>query len=83
VDRGGLWHRDLVVGQSAVMARDPSRLAPPPPPPHLVTLRCTSAEAELIVRALRTTSAVQPAAAHRLADVLAAEAAISGRPRPR
>jgi hypothetical protein len=49
-----------------------------PPSPELVTLRCTSAEAELIVRALRTTSAVQTAAAHRLADVLAAEAAISG-----
>jgi hypothetical protein len=45
----------------------------------LVTLWCTTTEAELIVRALRTTSAVQPAAAHRLA----AEAAITGGSRPR
>jgi hypothetical protein len=61
------------------MARDPTRQTmPPPPPPHLVTLRCTTTEAALIVRALRTTSAVQTAVAHRLADVLAAEAAVSG-----
>jgi hypothetical protein len=67
------------------MARDPSRPATPPPPPSptLVTLRCTSAEAELIVKALRTTPAVQGAAAQRLADVLAAEAAFTSGSRPR
>jgi hypothetical protein len=68
------------------MARDPTRQPmpppPPPPPPHLVTLRCTTSEVDLIVRALRTTSAVQTAAAHGLADVLAAEVALSGPPRP-
>jgi hypothetical protein len=68
------------------MGREPTRLAAPPPPapsPTLVTLRCTSAEAELIVRALPTTSAVQTAVAQRLAAVLAVEAAISGGSRPR
>jgi hypothetical protein len=43
----------------------------------------SSAAADLIVHALRTAPAVQTAAAQRLADVLAAEAAISGGSEPR
>jgi hypothetical protein len=43
----------------------------------------SSSEVDLIVRALRTTPAVHSAAAQRLADVLAAEASVSGRPRSR
>jgi hypothetical protein len=57
------------------MARPP-REPPPspvPPPPRLLRLRVTEPEADVIVRALRTTTTSE---AQRLADVLAAEAAL-------
>lgn len=56
------------------MARGP--IVPPvpvAPPPRLLRLRVTEPEADVILRALRTTSTSE---AQRLADVLAAEAAL-------
>jgi hypothetical protein len=57
------------------MARAPTEPPPPPvpPPPRLLRLRVTEPEADVIVRALRTTSTSE---AQRLADVLDAEAAL-------
>jgi hypothetical protein len=43
-----------------------------------VTLRCTPGEFGLILHALRAAPVDRNAASHRLADVLAAKAAISG-----
>src|SRR5262249_38301767 len=51
---------------------------PVAPPPRLVRLRVTEPEAGVILRALRTTTA-GVVEARRLADVLAAEAALLGR----
>ena len=66
------------------MARPPSEPpVPVPPPPRLVRLRVTEPEVAVILRALRTTPAGDEQA-RRLADVLAAEAALLralGRPR--
>jgi hypothetical protein len=44
-------------------------------------LRCTAGEVALILRALRAAPTDQVAASHRLADVLAAEAAFGERRR--
>jgi hypothetical protein len=63
------------------MARAPREPPPPPvpPPPRLVRFRVTEPKVDLILRALRTTT-TGALEARRLADVLAAEAALLRRP---
>ena len=65
------------------MARAPREpLAPVPPLPQLVRLRVTEPEADVLLRALRST-ADGAAGARRLADVLQHEVVLTGASAPR